>query len=89
MRGVWFEDGQVTLRDDLQRPAPAPGRCRVRVSKAGVCATDLALRAGYMDFRGVPGHEFVRVITTKDQINAICQARQIDLTANADASFCS
>jgi len=61
MRGVWFEDGQVTLRDDLERPAPAADRCRVRVMKTGLCATDLALRAGYMGFRGVPGHEFVGV----------------------------
>lgn len=61
MRGVWFEDGHVTLRGDLERPAPAPGRCRVRVLKAGICATDLALRAGYMGFRGVPGHEFVGI----------------------------
>lgn len=31
----------------------------MRVRCAGVCATDLALVRGYMDFRGVPGHEFV------------------------------
>jgi threonine dehydrogenase-like Zn-dependent dehydrogenase len=28
---------------------------------AGVCATDLQLVAGYMEFSGVPGHEFVGV----------------------------
>ena len=33
----------------------------MRVICAGVCATDLALLRGYMDFRGVPGHEFVGV----------------------------
>ena len=33
----------------------------MRVSLAGVCATDLALARGYMGFAGVPGHEFVGV----------------------------
>lgn len=59
MRGLWFEDGEVRLRKDLPSPEPGPDLCRVRVRKAGICATDLALRRGYMDFRGVPGHEFV------------------------------
>jgi threonine dehydrogenase-like Zn-dependent dehydrogenase len=45
--------------DDLPAPGPAPGESRVRVLAAGVCATDLALARGYMNFRGVPGHEFV------------------------------
>lgn len=50
------------------------------MSHAGVCATDLALLAGYMGFRGVPGHEFVGVSTTGPltgqrvvgEINAAC-----------------
>jgi threonine dehydrogenase-like Zn-dependent dehydrogenase len=33
----------------------------VRVTRAGVCATDLSLARGYMGFEGVPGHEFVGV----------------------------
>lgn len=45
--------------DHLPRPEPLEGETRVAVSLAGVCATDLALAQGYMDFCGVPGHEFV------------------------------
>ena len=33
----------------------------MQVTRAGVCATDLALLRGYMGFSGVPGHEFVGV----------------------------
>jgi threonine dehydrogenase-like Zn-dependent dehydrogenase len=29
---------------------------------AGVCATDLEIGRGYMDFTGVPGHEFVGIV---------------------------
>jgi len=34
----------------------------VRVVQAGVCNTDLELVKGYMNFTGVPGHEFVGVV---------------------------
>ncbi|MCA8980794.1 MAG: alcohol dehydrogenase catalytic domain-containing protein [Planctomycetes bacterium] len=59
MRGLHLADGVCSLRDDLDAPITNPGETRVRVRLAGVCATDLALQAGYMEFRGVPGHEFV------------------------------
>src|SRR4030095_16964568 len=57
----------VLERDDLHvdmvRPAPAPAEeeVMVRVTRAGVCETDLQLIKGYMGFRGVLGHEFVGV----------------------------
>lgn len=59
MRGLHLSDGVCSFRDDLDAPEANPGETRVRVRLAGVCATDLALQAGYMGFRGVPGHEFV------------------------------
>lgn len=43
-------------------PEPADGECRVRVTLAGICGTDLQLLEGYADFRGIPGHEFVGVV---------------------------
>lgn len=44
-------------------PAPdRPGEARVRVSLAGVCATDLELVRGYMGFAGTLGHEWVGVV---------------------------
>jgi threonine dehydrogenase-like Zn-dependent dehydrogenase len=38
------------------------GEARVKVSRAGICATDLELVKGYYPFRGIPGHEFVGTI---------------------------
>lgn len=48
---------------DYQTPSasnsPMNGVALVRVTRAGVCNTDVELCKGYMTFRGVLGHEFV------------------------------
>jgi threonine dehydrogenase-like Zn-dependent dehydrogenase len=52
--------GAIALRD-----VPLPwreGECRVRVTMAGICGTDLQLLGGYAGFQGIPGHEFVGVV---------------------------
>lgn len=54
--------GNLNLRD-IPEPPLAPGECRVAVRMAGVCRTDLELVKGYMNFSGVPGHEFVGTVT--------------------------
>ena len=64
MRGLWLEDRQLRLREDLPIPVPGPGEALVRVRLAGICATDLELRQGYYPFAGIPGHEFVGEIAT-------------------------
>lgn len=61
MKAVYF-DGQIRLVEDYPRPQPAEGEALVRVLQAGICNTDLEIVNGYMDFRGVPGHEFVGVV---------------------------
>ena len=61
MRAIVLEQNDVQV--DPVRPAPTPGpdEVMVRVTRAGVCETDLQLIKGYMGFRGVLGHEFVGV----------------------------
>jgi threonine dehydrogenase-like Zn-dependent dehydrogenase len=48
----------------VERPAPRPdaGAALVRVALAGICNTDLELTRGYLQFRGVLGHEFVGTV---------------------------
>lgn len=55
-------DGQATLREDSPAPVPTAGEVLVAVSMAGVCRTDLEVLKGYMNFRGVMGHEFVGTV---------------------------
>lgn len=52
--------GSISLRKLPERAAE--NECRIRVSMAGICGTDLQLLQGYADFRGTPGHEFVGVV---------------------------
>lgn len=61
MRALVIDNG---LRLDANYPVPIPpaGEALVRVLRAGVCNTDLELVKGYMNFKGVPGHEFVGVV---------------------------
>jgi threonine dehydrogenase-like Zn-dependent dehydrogenase len=55
-------DKTMQLVEDYPTPAPSPGEALIRVRLAGICNTDLELMKGYMQFRGVPGHEFVGIV---------------------------
>ncbi|MFQ5400017.1 MAG: alcohol dehydrogenase catalytic domain-containing protein [Anaerolineae bacterium] len=60
MQALFLQDGRLTLRRDYLQPQPAASEALIRVSLAGICATDLELVKGYAGgFRGVLGHEFV------------------------------
>ncbi len=61
MRAVVFEE---QLRFDADYPVPdvPAGWARIRVHLAGVCRTDIEILKGYMEFNGIPGHEFVGTV---------------------------
>lgn len=61
MRALLF-DGKLKLVEDYPTPEPPPREALIHVNVVGVCNTDLELVMGYMQFRGVPGHEFVGVV---------------------------
>ena len=52
-------DGDLSFRDDYPVPTPRAGEVLVQVRRAGVCNTDIEITHGYMNYRGVLGHEFV------------------------------
>ncbi|MDE0331068.1 MAG: alcohol dehydrogenase catalytic domain-containing protein [Nitrospinae bacterium] len=54
---VLEENGPILK--EIARPEPLADEALIRVRLAGICATDLELIRGYMNFRGVLGHEFV------------------------------
>ena len=63
MQALYFKDGQL-LEKEMDRPRPGRGEALVKVRYAGICSTDLEILKGYMDFTGIPGHEFVGTVET-------------------------
>ena len=47
--------------DDVSRPA-AEEEAVIRVTKSGICNTDIEITRGYAGFEGIIGHEFVGVV---------------------------
>ena len=82
MKGLWLENQELSLRDDLPRPGGETGEALVRVVRAGICSTDHGLLAGMYPFSGILGHEFVGVVEdgppewlgrrVVGEINAVC-----------------
>lgn len=73
MRALVYDGTRLVLDQNYFLPAPVEGEALIRVLQIGICNTDLEITRGYMDFRGVPGHEFVGVV---EEIYAE-QAREI------------
>lgn len=76
-------DPKLSFRSDYPDPGRATGESIVRVSLAGICGTDLEITRGYMNYHGIPGHEFVGQVSHTDdpklwgkrvvgEINAAC-----------------
>ncbi len=63
MQALYFKDGQLLARE-MDKPGVLRGEALVRIRYAGICSTDLEILKGYMDFTGVPGHEFVGTVET-------------------------
>lgn len=62
MKGIWLEEQQLELKNDLPIPEPPPGEALVKVLRAGICNTDLELLRGYYPYKGILGHEFVGLV---------------------------
>ena len=95
MKALVFE-GQLRLDHDRPEPQVRAGEALVKVRLAGICATDLEITKGYMDFTGVLGHEFVgEVVRGSDrwvgrrvvgEINCVC--RSCDMCSRGLANHC-
>lgn len=59
MQVLLWQNKQLQFRNDYPQPVPGPGEALIQVLLAGICNTDLEIQRGYLDFSGVPGHEFV------------------------------
>ena len=60
MKALRFTGGRLSL-DDIPPPA-AVGEALIRVTRSGICNTDIEIVRGYAGFSGTIGHEFVGVV---------------------------
>ncbi|MGI8812073.1 MAG: MDR/zinc-dependent alcohol dehydrogenase-like family protein [Pyrinomonadaceae bacterium] len=60
MKALRVADGRaIVIGHEMPDEA---GECLVRVSRSGICNTDLEIVRGYAGFRGTIGHEFIGVV---------------------------
>jgi threonine dehydrogenase-like Zn-dependent dehydrogenase len=96
MRALVFDES-LSVRPRHPDPPADGGDTLVRVRAAGICSTDLEIVKGYMNFRGVLGHEFAgEVAASPDrelvgkrvvgEINIVCG--RCDLCLSGLASHC-
>src|SRR5215204_5680119 len=60
MKALRFVDHQLKLAE-IAKPDPER-EALIRVTKSGICNTDLEIVRGYAGFSGTIGHEFVGVV---------------------------
>ncbi len=85
MRALVF-DRKLEFRGDYPDAVTIPGESIVRVSVAGICGTDLEIARGYMQYRGVPGHEFCgRVVESQ---NPALRGKRVVGEINAGCGRC-
>lgn len=58
MKALVFRE-KLEFVHDHPDPTPVEGEALIKVLMAGICSTDIEVTKGYMDFRGILGHEFV------------------------------
>ncbi len=59
MRALCWDGQELKLNSAHLEPKADDHTALIKVHLAGICSTDLQILKGYMDFQGVPGHEFV------------------------------
>lgn len=70
MNAVIF-DGELRI-EKVPKPLFKKGEVLIKVTKAGICNTDLEIIRGYIPgFKGIPGHEFIGIVEEADDDSLI------------------
>jgi alcohol dehydrogenase len=88
MRALMLDSmGHLSL-GDVTVPQPA-GECLIQVTRAGICGTDLQMLAGYADFVGILGHEFVGTVHDAPDADRQWIGRRVVGEINVGCGVCS
>ena len=75
MKALRYENQKLFVAD-VPKPH-SDGEAVVRVTRSGICNTDLEIARGYAGFQGTIGHEFVGVIEIVSEARASARASQL------------
>ncbi|MFN0139316.1 MAG: alcohol dehydrogenase catalytic domain-containing protein, partial [Pyrinomonadaceae bacterium] len=85
MKALRYTKGQLKLAD-VAMPG-ATDEALVRVTRSGICNTDLEIVRGYAGFEGTIGHEFVGVVERSDKASDLVGKRVVG-EINAGCGVC-
>ena len=85
MQALRFIGGRLYL-DEVPRPIAA-GESLIRVTKSGICNTDIEIIRGYAGFAGTIGHEFVGVV--EESGNTELVGKRVVGEINAGCGVCT
>jgi threonine dehydrogenase-like Zn-dependent dehydrogenase len=52
----------LSFVNNSPKPVTTDKEALIRVLMAGICNTDIEITKGYLNFKGIPGHEFVGIV---------------------------
>lgn len=83
MQALYLRDNKLTFLSDYAKPKPVAGEALIRLTRAGVCSTDLELVKGYYPYNGVLGHEFVGIVeAVADEVHSGWVGKRVVGTIN-------
>ena len=86
MRALQYKNNTVLLAD-VPLPIDSNKEALVKVTKAGVCNTDIEIIQGYFGFTGTLGHEFVGIVESSSNSN--WQSKRVVADINCACGNCS
>jgi threonine dehydrogenase-like Zn-dependent dehydrogenase len=70
MKALVFRNG-LHYQTDYPLPKPHEKEALIRITRAGICNTDIEIIKSYMSFSGIPGHEFTGIVEECEEKNLI------------------
>jgi threonine dehydrogenase-like Zn-dependent dehydrogenase len=68
-------------------PERKPGESLIKVILSGICRTDIEITRGYMNYTGIPGHEFTGVVEESDNSELI--GKRVTGEINCPCGICA
>jgi len=88
MKAILF-DGLLKYTDVYPEPEPQTNEALIRINMAGICNTDVEIMKGYMDFKGVIGHEFVGIVERIEGNDEYLLGKRVVGDINCSCGKCS